>query len=211
MGTLLVIVEAIAIIVLVSLGLFPAFRGRDGGLTRGAKVLFVVVAVILISAMGRKQILDDRAAQESRKLIEELHDSWFEQISALVMTTPKGPELALPTPASESIRIVWPKDGSTVEMRNLIRGEVLDPASRVWVVVHPMDTSSYWVQPAVSVRRTGDWSVTAYFGRSGPIDVGKTFEVLAVVDPQMELQEGQFFDKWPDARLASSAIVVERK
>lgn len=211
MVTLLVVAQAIAAILLASVGLFSIFHRRCGGLTASGRILFALGAGILVVAVASAQILNDSAAQQAQQRIEALLHQRFDELSARAMKTPSGPEHPLPTPESESIRIVSPKDGSTVEQRHLIRGEVSDRASRVWVIVHPMDTSSYWVQPEISVRRTGAWTVTAYFGRSGTVDAGKSFEVLAVVDPEVDLREGQFFDKWPDAGLASSAIVVRRK
>lgn len=210
-ATAFAVAEIIAVIGIAYLELSHACRRGDGGLTKCGIFFFVVYAVILVVGVIGGQLASERTTLQYQERIEQLIYDLFAEGGERVMNTPEGLELALPAPASESIRIVSPKDGSTVEARTLIHGEVLDPASQVWVVVHPMGTGAYWIQPAISVRRTGEWSVTAYLGRPGPIDVGKTFEVLAIVDPRVALREGEIFDKWPDARLASSVILVTRQ
>jgi len=77
--------------------------------------------------------------------------------------------------------------------------------------VHPMDTSSYWVQPRVSVRSGGAWRGMAYFGRSGDLDKGKRFEVVAIAGPREALQEGEYGSTWPRAEWTSKPIAVIRR
>jgi hypothetical protein len=51
----------------------------------------------------------------------------------------------------------------------------------------------------------------AYFGRSGDIDVGKAFEIVAVADPEQALEEGTVLADWPKAAQRSPAVRVTRE
>ncbi|MBN1569129.1 MAG: hypothetical protein JXA73_14865 [Acidobacteria bacterium] len=110
----------------------------------------------------------------------------------------------------EMIRIASPKDGSEVSERPVVTVEIQDRNVNVWVVVHPLGTDRYWVQP--SVRKTGDrrWQSTAYIGRPGAIDAGKMFEIVAVGNPKRELAEGDQLNSWPQSQWRSNVVRVRR-
>lgn len=110
-----------------------------------------------------------------------------------------------------SIRITKPKDGSSVPERPYVKGRVADPDAEVWVIVHPMEVSDYWVQPNVTVKRNGTWKVKIHIGRPGNADVGKQFEIVAVANPQERLKEGKILSGWPEAQWKSQVIEVTRK
>jgi hypothetical protein len=149
--------------------------------------------------------------KKSQRRIEELLDRLFNQVAPRVMSTPAGPEHPPAQAALDFIRIQAPDNSSRVKHRAFVEGVVSDQKAEVWVVVHPTDTSSYWVQPKISVRSGGEWSVLAYFGRAGSIDSTKKFEVIAIVNPIEKLREGDYFDAWPQAKWASQVITVERE
>lgn len=109
-----------------------------------------------------------------------------------------------------SVYIKTPPNNSKVPERPFVEGTVVD-SSNVWVIVHPMETSDYWVQPKVSIKKDGMWKVNVYIGRTGTIDVEKHFEIMAVADPQSKLQEGDVLSDWPDAELKSQIIEVIRR
>lgn len=111
--------------------------------------------------------------------------------------------------AQEMIRIASPKDGSEVPERPIVTVETQGNAN-IWIVVHPVGTDGYWVQP--DVRKTGDgrWESTVYIGRPGPIDVGKSFEIMAVGNPKKELAEGDQLKSWPESQWRSKIIRVRR-
>src|SRR5437879_7040594 len=71
------------------------------------------------------------------------------------------------------IRITAPVDGSEVPWRPIVEGTVSDPESKVWVIVHPLEVSKYWVQPPVTVREGGTWKVQIYIGEPGGAQIGK--------------------------------------
>ncbi len=79
------------------------------------------------------------------------------------------------------------------------------------MVVHPMEVSEYWVQPPVTVKKDGTWRVMIYIGRPGTIDVGKQFEIMAVANPKVKLNEGDKLRGWPEAQWKSEVIFVTRQ
>lgn len=110
-----------------------------------------------------------------------------------------------------NMAIKSPSDGASVLGRPIVEGVVMDRTAQVWVIVHPMETSDYWVQPRVTVRKEGLWRVQVYIGRPGNIDVGKHFEMMAVANPTQTLREGKVLGTWPEAQLQSEVIEVIRK
>lgn len=104
-----------------------------------------------------------------------------------------------------------PPDRATVSERSFVEGRIADRSARVWVVVHPMETSDYWVQPPVSVREDGSWKVKVYIGRPGMVDVGQHFEITVCGNPRnIYLAEGMVLSWWPEAEWQSSVIEVVR-
>ena len=110
-----------------------------------------------------------------------------------------------------SVSITSPSHGASMPERPTIEGKVADPQLHVWVVVHPMDLSDYWVQPPVTVRSDGSWKVSIYIGRPGAVDVGKRFEVRAFVGTRPELREGAVLHDWPEAEARSDVLELVRK
>jgi hypothetical protein len=113
--------------------------------------------------------------------------------------------------AQLKVEITAPADKAFVPQRPIVEGRVSDPSAIVWVVVHPLEVSDYWVQPHVTVRANGSWKVQIHIGRPGSLDVGKTYEIKAVVNPEGELAEGKILPNWPKARAISDMIEVIRR
>ena len=109
------------------------------------------------------------------------------------------------------LRITAPSDGAQVLERPFVKGTVADPKAKVWVIVHPMDVSDYWVQPSLTPKKDGTWKVKIYIGRPGKIDVRKEFEIMAVANPKVKLGEGDILSGWPEAQWKSQVIEVTRK
>ncbi|TET22124.1 MAG: hypothetical protein E3J71_06975 [Candidatus Stahlbacteria bacterium] len=112
------------------------------------------------------------------------------------------------------IRITEPENGDSVSSYRpypYVKGTVSDPDAEVWVIVHPMEVSDYWVQPSVSVKDDGTWKVCIFTEMSGAIEAGKQFEIMAVANPQMRLSEIKIIKRWPDARCKSQVIEVITK
>jgi hypothetical protein len=104
-----------------------------------------------------------------------------------------------------------PPDGAGVPERPLVAGTTSDPSATLWVVVRPLGTSGYWVQPPVSVRQDGRWKTIVYIGRPGSVDIGKAFEIMAFANPAQALREGLKLTSWPSAEARSPLIEVIRK
>jgi len=109
------------------------------------------------------------------------------------------------------LRITAPLDRAEVPERPFVEGTITDPNVKLWVVVHPVGVSDYWVQPNVTIKEDGTWKVKIYIGRPGAVDLDKQFEILAVTDPEIVLTEGKVLDDWPNARCKSQVIEVRRK
>ena len=115
----------------------------------------------------------------------------------------------------KQLRILTPLDNAQVPIRPLVEGSITNPKStdEVWVVVHPIETSDFWIQPKVTIREKGRWSVAIYIGRPGSIDVGKSFEIMAVANPKTseQLKEGQVLRDWLPAEAKSEVIKLTRE
>lgn len=109
------------------------------------------------------------------------------------------------------IEIKSPPDNSKVPERPTVEGTIIDPSANISVVVHPMETSDYWVQPDVSIKKDGNWKVKIYIGRPGNLDIGKQFEIMAVGNPYSKLKEGDILSGWPDVEWKSPVIEVTRR
>jgi hypothetical protein len=121
--------------------------------------------------------------------------------------------LTLVSKAQEGeVKITSPSDGVSVPRRLLVEGSITNGKDKdqVWVIIHPIETSEYWVQPKISIRGKGNWSGYEYIGEAGKKDVGKHFEIRAVVNPEGSLTEGQKLADWPTAKLKSDVIMVTR-
>jgi hypothetical protein len=108
-----------------------------------------------------------------------------------------------------TISITEPKDEAFVPERPSVKGTISDSSAKVWVIVHPMRESKYWVQPSITVQDSA-WEVVAYIGK-GETGVGERFEIMAVVNPKKELKAGDILPGWPEAQSKSQVIQVTRK
>jgi hypothetical protein len=151
------------------------------------------------------------AQAAAHRRVNDLLNALFAQTAEAAMTTPKSPTQQPRAPTTDSVRITQPANNGLVTAMEALRGNASADVRAVWVVVHPLDTSSYWVQPKVVVATDGTWSGLAYWGRTGPVDSGRRFEVRAIVDPKVELREGAILGNWPDADAISAPVIVERK
>ena len=112
---------------------------------------------------------------------------------------------------AEPIMIVFPAQGAKVDHRLIVRGIVANPHTKVWVVVRPMRTSDYWIQPPVDVDKDGSWSTQVYIGQASIVNSGELFKVMAIGDPVNPLQEGERLRDWPPARWQSKIVEVVKR
>ncbi len=83
--------------------------------------------------------------------------------------------------SATEVSIVYPSDGATVELAEVVQGESqsVPSSSKVWVVVFIASLGRYYpnLYP-VDTDSSGNWSCLTYFGRPG--DTGD-FDLLAVL------------------------------
>ncbi len=88
--------------------------------------------------------------------------------------------------AQQTISITSPTDGSRVCQRTMVRGSVSDFELQVFVLIHPMATDIFWVQPVPNMRQDGRWDVYSYFGEPSQ-GIGKPFEIIAIASRNKKL------------------------
>lgn len=123
--------------------------------------------------------------------------------------TPTQTPSPSPTP-TPPLSITTPADGEKVDEFPFVEGTVSDWKAEVWVIVHPMKTSDYWVQRNVTVKEDGKWRVQVNIGK-GSVGVGESFEIMAVANPKNSLKEGNKLPRWAEAQWKSQVIRVIRK
>jgi hypothetical protein len=110
------------------------------------------------------------------------------------------------------LKVIEPNDEARVQRRLEVKGTLENPKDKdqVWVIVRPLEAGQFWVQPKISIRGEGKWSVDVYIGRSGSVDEGKSFEIRAVLNPKEPLKDGDILGDWPDAEAQSQVVGVTR-
>lgn len=111
--------------------------------------------------------------------------------------------------AGEPLSITRPRQDDTVTRRPIVEGSVRDLNSEVWVVVHPLGSAGFWVQPKPAIKRDGSWKTQVFVGREGQ-DFGSYYEICAVANPKAGLKEGDVLEDWPPAAYQTDVIEVLR-
>jgi hypothetical protein len=201
-GVFLVLVQAVAVVLLTIAGLR---LGRDRWF------YLMLGTVLLLLATGLDRYHSAESAKREREGFERRIEQLYQALIPLVMTTSKGGRPPGAPVATGQIQILEPLDRTRVAPRQLVTGIADAHLREVRVVVHPLDTGAYWIQAVSVLEKDGRWSVLAYFGRSGDIDAGKVFEVVAVAGLDQSLKEGTVLAGWPKAAQRSSVIRVTRQ
>lgn len=132
-------------------------------------------------------------------------------MSAACVQSESGSGLKLAQKPALKVHITDPKDGAKVPMQPIVRGTVSNTQAQVWIIVHPMATNGFWVQPKPTVKENGKWAASIFIGREGKVDVGEHFEIMAVANPMPKLRRGDVLDDWPEAQAKSQVIEVVRR
>jgi hypothetical protein len=157
----------------------------------------------------RFQLLDSFRVDTS-VLVLNTFDSSPEKLDSVYHNNHPDTSNFRPT-ATENIQIMSPSRGALVSPKTFVEGKInYITAEEVWVIVHPIGISSFWVQPLISVRQNGNWKVLAYFGRDN-VDSGVHYEIMSVANPDSKLIQGQILNSWPGAQWYSEIIEVIRK
>lgn len=129
--------------------------------------------------------------------------------AAVALLTPALSALNVLATDQSSLAIQSPKSGARVDHRQEVNGKVSDSNADVWVVIRPLETSDFWVQPPVTVKEDGSWKVVVYFGEAGR-HVGKQYELRAFANPVGKISEGRT-TQWPKAAARSNVVEVVRQ
>jgi hypothetical protein len=108
------------------------------------------------------------------------------------------------------ILITAPGSGTLVHQREIVAGRVSDPEAALWVVIHPVGSNRYWVQPR-PMKHDGLWCVPAYFGQPIAQHSGRRFEVRSFANPWERLSESKLLPGWPQADAQSNLVLVSRR
>lgn len=206
MRILLAIIEGLCWVILAIIGILARRLGSFLSLS-----LIVVMSCAFLMTVGINELLTEIREEELNDKIDEIRNSLFRTTGELVMEAPEEVLLPPTHDTNSNIRIIVPQDGSLVSWRPYVEGTVADPYADVWVIVHPMEVSDFWVQPRVTVKKDGTWKVCVYIGSGPEKDVGKLFEMMAVANPTEELFEGKVLSGWPAAQLSSQVVTVTRE
>jgi hypothetical protein len=125
---------------------------------------------------------------------------------------PPAPETTTPPLSPDcKLTIIEPTDGEKVSARQTVKVQAHESCklSAVWLVVHPTEISTYYVQPRLS-EKAGVWKVDAYFGEPGR-NKGAIFEAKAFGSPTESLHEGDELPYWPEAAVASEYVEFKRR
>lgn len=108
----------------------------------------------------------------------------------------------------QQVSIVRPAEGSRVCMRTSVSGSVSDPSLQVYVLIHPMATNRFWVQPIPNMNPDGTWEAYCYFGESDR-GIGEPFEIIVVASRNRNLfREG---DTLPSPLQDNTQILLKSK
>jgi len=127
------------------------------------------------------------------------------------LSAPKRQIVDPPDAGLEGPTIDAPRNSEKVPRQCTVKVSFANRKAAVWVVVHPVGTGTYWVQPRASREASGIWNVNAVFGQAG--DSRKEFEICAwaLAAPTVGFQEGKVLRRWPDAKRSSGIVRVIRE
>ena len=120
------------------------------------------------------------------------------------------PEAATQPSEKIQIAITDPTDNAAVPMKYRIHGTTNDTEAEIWLIVHPTEIDSMWVQGRADIKNDGTWVVSATFGEQDT-PKGEPFAIRAVANPKVPLKKGQQLHDWPEAKAWSPVVEVTRE
>ncbi len=107
-------------------------------------------------------------------------------------------------------RIIYPINGGTVELTDLVRGTTPYPNKNHYIVVTPLETGDDWVQDSpVKIYTGGLWTGRVRFGTAAA-GVGRKFIVRAIAT-KSKLQPKPLTEMPEDAVFSEAVTVIRRK
>lgn len=121
-----------------------------------------------------------------------------------------------------TVQITSPAEGTNVQARAVVRGIVDDNDVEIFVLVRPLTTNDWYVQPSPSiVSKQGEnyiWESVAYFGGKD-FGLGERFVIVALATKEddlrlefrgMDLKVGEIARKLPNYPNISNLVTVKR-
>lgn len=110
--------------------------------------------------------------------------------------------------AVEHLSITGPAWNKTQQEVSSLQGRVDSSCAEVWLIVHPVGTLDFYVQPKATVRSNGTWLGKIELREIGGSD-RKVFEVLALANLSEALEPDQKLSGWPEASAHSDVVVID--
>ena len=211
MDIILSLFNAVGVIILAIVGLLR-WTKKNNRINIHGWILLILGTLLYTSTTVIEKRDNNKADQELKITItrlEKIMGKYYDLLYA--KKYPKEVSLRLPEKPSNQIQIKTPEEGSEVHWKTYVKGIIANTKATVYLIVHPLDVSGYWVQPDVTVSKDGTWKGMVYLGQSGDIDIGKDFEIMAVANPKIKLNEGHVLGVWPRGQWNSQVIQVTRR
>jgi hypothetical protein len=112
-----------------------------------------------------------------------------------------------PTPTPVDIKITYPLDSTTVQMKENITGTAINipDGQQLWIAIYPQNANKYYPQNPVDVQNDGSWTLPVQFGQ--PENVGVKYDLYAVLaDKNAQKEFNDYLDNciktnsWPGMR-----------
>ena len=115
-------------------------------------------------------------------------------------------------PTAHQVDILITSHASNTQISRVVNlsGTLSHPDARVFLIVHPLGSYTYYVQ-ALGQNRQGRWSATAIVGREGRRSKGREFEVRVAADLVGTLAQGDKLSGWPDVGGLSGPVFLIRQ
>lgn len=113
---------------------------------------------------------------------------------------------------SHQVDILITSHASNTQIPRIVNlsGTVSHADARVFLIVHPLGSYSYYVQPLGNSAQ-GRWSASAIVGREGRRSKGREFEVRVAADLTGTLAQGDKLSGWPDVGGLSGPVFLIRQ
>ncbi|OFX59574.1 MAG: hypothetical protein A2046_04145 [Bacteroidetes bacterium GWA2_30_7] len=193
--------------------------GASGLMTKKWKwklffVGFILMAssTIYVNDKNSKLNSDNKAKQDTIIQLICRFDSIFQKLNAVTLDKFEIKNVITERQIKETknLQVINITDSLKVGWRQVIKGKIVDISKKVYVIVHPMSIQGYWVQPNTTISSDGTWNCNAYIGRNTQ-DIGIEYEIMAIANPKIVLNEGDVLNSWPEAEWHSNVVTVIRK
>lgn len=109
------------------------------------------------------------------------------------------------------VSIVKYHDGDTIKCHSRIdikTATSLSRTSHIYLLVHPLAVTDWWVQPRFIYDAPGKWHCTAQIGQSPNQNNGQEFELIVLVNPNPDLLPVKQLQNLPTSPSQSTSITL---